>query len=408
MLTVPRRLLQITGAIYNPQLIKPIQGCYKLIQEDEFQDNSESRALFMQLLAESSDANAGNRAHFTFLRLVGDPDQAVTGWSGGLLDAPTRMGEILHARVLTKMQNSPIELTLEECEGAVTSLPVSLRCPVSHINLANEAYDNAYGEGGYASDAISKPDPERTTRMVPKDGAIEGVIVQDATFGKEGEYLMGLVEECNPSERVGTLFRRGLDASDVSEVLTLYGFAHILALADKKLTPMTHIRAPLRLLVQMSDAPEPDADAPSPPPGTLLRSTTVSDLLINLPIGGVVGVIDGMRASCIRKLASELAPTASMHDLMAHAEYRFSSFECSRLRLTTAHAAKGQTFRTTVICQPQLFPLERNVTEGGIGLVQEPKVEYVALTRATHRIVFMVEADNSHQDTSYETLYFEL
>lgn len=78
------------------------------------------------------------------------------------------------------------------------------------------------------------------------------------------------------------------------------------------------------------------------------------------------------------------------------------------MRITTAHASKGSTYRTSIIGQPQLFPLERNVIEGGIGLAQEAKVEYVALTRATYRLVFLVEADNSADETNFETLFFEM
>ena len=100
-----------------------------------------------------------------------------------------------------------------------------------------------------------------------------------------------------------------------------------------------------------------------------------------------------------------------MEALMLHAEAHFSPEACQRLKLTTTHSCKGQTYRTTIIAQGQFFPLERNMTDGGIGLVQEPKVQYVSLTRATQRLVFLVEGSTNSgtdKDTNLETLYFEL
>ena len=52
------------------------------------------------------------------------------------------------------------------------------------------------------------------------------------------------------------------------------------------------------------------------------------------------------------------------------------------------------------------FPLERAVSEGGVALSQEPCVEYVALTRATHELFFL--QDVNLEASSMEAIYFEL
>ena len=401
---------QIGGTIYCPETIKPIVGSYNTIQLDECQDNSESRALFCMKLLECSDANAGgNTRHYTFFRAVGDPDQAITGWSGGLLDATTRMTELLSAREAHKISifeqvNLQVAIDSTKFAGVFTSLPVSERCPASHIALANQTFDSAFSADGYAADALFKPDPERTTRMVPKEGAIEGEIVRDATFGKYGEYLKFLVDECTPDEGVGMGFRRGIDAQDASTLLVKYAIPHKLNLVDKKIDSLLYIRATLRLLLEMANAPPPAADAP-----TLVNfGKTVGELRNNLPGEGLPGVVSASHASCILNLARELPLPATIQQLVQHTEARFSPYHCARLRLTTAHSSKGLTFRTMIIGQPQFFPLERNVIDGGIGLSQEPNVEYVSLTRATHRLVFLVESDNSAEETNMETLFMEI
>ena len=65
---------------------------------------------------------------------------------------------------------------------------------------------------------------------------------------------------------------------------------------------------------------------------------------------------------------------------------------------------KGLTCRTMYVLQPSFFPLEKSIESGGIGLAQEPKVEYVVLTRATHHIICLV--DYSSEDM--EDVLFDL
>ena len=389
-------------------MIKPIVGSYDTIQLDECQDNSEARAVFCMMLLECSDANAaGNTNHFTFFRAVGDPDQAITGWSGGLIDATTRMIQLLEARTARKIsiyEQLDLQVTIDQCAGVLTSLPVSERCPISHIALANQTFDGAFSADGYAADALFRPDPDRTTRMVPKEGAIKGEIVRDATFGRYGEYLNFLVNECSPDEGVGMGFRRGNDAHDASTLLVKYAIPHKLNLVDRKMDSLLYIRTTLRLLIEMANAPPPAADAPA----LVNFGKTIGELRNRLPGEGLPGVVSAAQASCILNLARELPLMATIEELVQHAEARFSPYQCARLRLTTAHSSKGATFRTMIIGQPQFFPLERNVTDGGIGLAQEPNVEYVSLTRATHRLVFLVESDNSNEETNMETLFMEL
>ena len=55
-----------------------------------------------------------------------------------------------------------------------------------------------------------------------------------------------------------------------------------------------------------------------------------------------------------------------------------------------------------------LPPHERNVAEGGLALSQEPRVEYVSLTRSTYELLFLKEVNNESEDDQMETVYFEL
>ena len=79
---------------------------------------------------------------------------------------------------------------------------------------------------------------------------------------------------------------------------------------------------------------------------------------------------------------------------------------CRRVRLMTAHMSKGETFYAVYIIQPSLFPLDRVVGQGGIGLEQEPRVEYVALTRSCHTLLYLRNCSLG-ADSDMETVYYE-
>ena len=49
----------------------------------------------------------------------------------------------------------------------------------------------------------------------------------------------------------------------------------------------------------------------------------------------------------------------------------------------------------------------RALTDGPVALSQEPRVHYVALTRATHNLYLLADADGT-EDQDLETVLFEL
>ena len=77
--------------------------------------------------------------------------------------------------------------------------------------------------------------------------------------------------------------------------------------------------------------------------------------------------------------------------------------------MSAAHtvAASSPQARTVYILQPSFFPLERALNDGPVALSQEPRVFYVASTRATHNLYLMADA-NGGEDDDLETILFEL
>jgi superfamily I DNA/RNA helicase len=100
---------------------------------------------------------------------------------------------------------------------------------------------------------------------------------------------------------------------------------------------------------------------------------------------------------------SEMLLTVLVH----RADEWFSDATCSLFKLMTAHSVKGMQARSVYILQPQMFPLERALNDGPVALSQEPRVAYVANTRATHNLYVLAEA-SGQEDDDLETVLFEL
>jgi superfamily I DNA/RNA helicase len=54
-----------------------------------------------------------------------------------------------------------------------------------------------------------------------------------------------------------------------------------------------------------------------------------------------------------------------------------------------------------------LFPLERALNDGPVALSQEPRVFYVATSRATHNLYLLADAEGG-EDADLETVLYEL
>jgi hypothetical protein len=267
-------------------------------------------------------------------------------------------------------------------------LDVSLGSPKSHSIYANVAYANAWT--GYAADA-EFPRLPGAVNVRSADNAIDGDIHFDVTLKS---HPMEDVLAWSPTSNVGVIFRRSLDATHLSPLLTARATAHKMSHDGGVWTPRATLMSKLRTIEN-----------------TQLAENTASmeAVLAFLPEAGIPLIdLDTIFAKCIRKLASELEPTASFVDLHRHAEARFSVAECGRVWLLTAHASKGQTFSRTYIGQPQFFPLEVAVNEGGISLSQEPRVEFVSITRSNRSMCFLCPVDLSDESMSMEVIYFEL
>ena len=101
---------QLTGALYSPDLIKPLTGSYDVLVCDEFQDNSEAKLRFLFPCLDSSDSNGGP-GHRTKFSAVGDDDQSIHGWSGGLSNAFERLTDMI-----AKREGLPVgDPALEQC-----------------------------------------------------------------------------------------------------------------------------------------------------------------------------------------------------------------------------------------------------------------------------------------------------
>ena len=257
-----------------------------------------------------------------------------------------------------------------------SALSVSLRLPRLLAQHANEVYANAWT--GYAVDAIY-PRLADAVNVSASADAIEGDLTHDATFMS---HPIDSILSMSPTAKVGIIFRRGIDASHLSPLLTARGIAHKLSTMEGVVTPKASVLAKIRTVAHH-----------------ISHVQTMSDVLREVPAAGLpVLSLDAVIASAIRILAAELDAHATIIDLTRHAEMHFSDAACSRVWLLTAHASKGQTFTGVYIGQPQFFPLERAVNEGGVSLSQEPRVEYVALTRATHSLIYLRPVEGADEN----------
>ena len=360
---------QVTIITYKRELISAVNCKYAWINCDEFQDASMSKIQFVLRCIESSNQNGGP-GWTTRLRVVGDDDQSINGWNGALPNAFEVIANMITSSTPNFEPHMIVKSVLEE----------SQRLPTLHVQYLTEAYANAWT--GYAANAdyVRSADAP-LLRSAP--GAIAGDIQFDVTLKS---HPLSEALEWSDTSTNGIIFRRAVDAMHLSPLLIIRGIAHQLSTQSMLFTPRATLLAKLRAIQNTILAGQPEA--------------TVTDLLEAVPAEGIVMIeLDATYAGCIRVLARELASTAAtMLELTRHTETRFSTAACARTWLLTAHASKGQTFARTYIGQPQHFPLERAINAGGISLSQEPRVEYVALSRATRSLCFLriVEAGDEN------------
>jgi hypothetical protein len=266
--------------------------------------------------------------------------------------------------------NSAKAAALDTEGWAMTSqLAISQRLPRLHIEHALLSYNNAWA--GYASDAPF-PRLQDAVDVLPAEGAIDGDVQFDVTLIS---HPIAEVLQWSDSSVAGIIFRRSVDVMHLAPLLTARGVAHQASGEGGVVTPRVLLMAKLRAIANTQMAGD---------------IACMEALLDFLPADGIPLInLDRTYASCIRVLASELPAAAPFDALLRHSETRFSPENCARVWLLTAHASKGQTFARTYIGQSQYFPLERAINEGGISLSQEPRVEYVALTRSTRSLCYL-------------------
>ena len=118
-------------------------------------------------------------------------------------------------------------------------------------------------------------------------------------------------------------------------------------------------------------------------------------------------------ASCLLKLTAkavaihpDIAPTSTIAELKTYALDYHSWDKAAWLTVTLAHNEKGLTVSHQIVGQPDMFPLERSLEEGGNSLAQEPCVAYVVQTRATFGLYFL-KMCTIGEDSNMQSTYFE-
>ena len=342
--------------------------------------HSEAKLRFLFTCLDSSDSNGGP-GHRTKFSAVGDDDQSIHGWSGGLSNAFERLTDMIAKREGLPVGDPAVHNLIQ-----YTTMNVSLRCPKLVVALANETYMAAFAPGGYAEAAECPRNPNKPL-MVAADDAIDGLILPD-------QALLGLGTYVKPGETAALVSRRGLEATQVYPLLKSRAVPCKLNVSDKPTeTPLASCRALLR-------------DAYS------RGARTVAQLMELVPDQGFPPKVDPVTVKCLKAVVAGAGDASevgcwSLAALGDHVEDHFSESRCDKLKLMTVHMAKGMTFDVTIFMQYSLFPLERAVQAGGVNLSQEPRIEYVGLTRTRRAIVFLLEFDQG-EENNMEQVYFEL
>jgi hypothetical protein len=387
----------ITASYYNPW-IKACMGKYEYILNDERQDNSMVKLAFLYKMLLNSDTHGGH-GHVTGIIAFGDDDQSVNGWNGALPDVDAKFVDFIRRREaqLSPALRQPPRPEHEPPYDTI-NLVVSKRCPVKVIEFANGVYAAAWKT--YARDALYA----RTERpwMTPAEGAIDGTVEydNDVTFAK---FPIAAELACAPGADVLIISRTSTSLLALYPMLKKRGVACFLDTPSQRECPLVSVIGAIRRLASVA------ASADNGVPGA-------TAMLAMLPPQGAHG-IDDITAQCLLVTINDCINELAVHGIDAEdvdhtsvekfCRARFNEPACKRVTLITAHSVKGREAYTTYILQPNNFPLERALSDGPVALSQEPRVHYVALTRATHHM-YLLKHSSGNDDNDLETVLFAL
>ena len=363
--------MQVSLKLYRPELVKVVTGTYDHVLGDETQDSTKARELFLREVVKQSNVNGGP-GHTTTLTIVGDDDQSITGWSGGLTDP------FASARFTFGSLGAIVE----------PALLCSLRVPSLLCDYAVTNYKRAYSSNGYANEVIAPlsaaPD---AVGMMPAPNAVVGILETSVNF------------HAYPLLKLAALGKVIVTARRHATLLLAYDLfvkrdipCCLIKVGDELIMPLLHLHAAVdRVASRISSL------------GLQLTATVFLETLQFLEDGPIRSCL----SLCVRRFFHPplINDNMNVEDFKSQLAARFSPAECQRIEIMTAHATKGKTTRTLVKLQPNDFPLARSLEDGGIFLEQEPKVAYVSETRQTH---LLLEAEHStgSEDKDLESILF--
>ena len=362
--------MQTSLKLYRPDLVKVVSGTYSDVLGDESQDGTKARELFLREVVKQSDINGGP-GHNTTLTIVGDDDQAITGWSGGLPDP------FASARLTFGVLG----------EIAEPDLLCSLRVPELLADYAVENYKQAYSPTGYAHKVAALAFASPRAEMTAAPNAILGILETNINF--HVYPLLALAE----LGKVIIAARRHTTLAVLYDLLVVRGIpCCYVKIGDELEMPLTPLLNAVDLVT-----------------GRLYQlelELTATNFLETLPV-----VVGGPILGCLRLCVRRTFHPPLLNDGMQIEVFkgllteRFSPNVCHRIELMTGHGTKGKTTRTLIKVQPNDFPLKRCIEDGGIYLLQEPRVGYVTESRQTH---VLLEATNStgNEDHDLEATLF--
>lgn len=267
------------------------------------------------------------------LLFVGDPRQAIYGFSGADAYAVERIVEVTKATVLP--------------------LSVTYRCPVSHVRLANQFAPEMQAAPGAVQGTVRRiSETVLAARVKPGDlvlcrvnaPLIQGALhlIQQGTPARvEGRDLAGkLIADAKAAF--------GSSLNDWRPKLGHYG--------QREVERVTRSRVPAEVFERMLAQREDELDS--------LRAVVVF---------------------------ATRRGVESITDLIAHIDHLFRD-AANSVTFSTVHKAKGKEAECVFILYPHLMPL--SYAESKEDRLGEQCVQFVAVTRALRELTF-VEADNT-------------